>query len=137
MDTVELYTDGSCWPNPGHGGWAACIVDQNKLLFTVSGKEKKTTNNRMEMLAIIHGLASIEIPTKIIVYTDSMYCILVSKSKCVKQKHKNKDLVQQLIDLNKYHDVRYWHIKGHSGIYFNELADRIALDERLRCTKDL
>ena len=69
---IEIYTDGSCLTNPGHGGWAA-IINENGKIKKISGNEKNTTNNRMELLAPINALKKINASSQITIYTDSQY----------------------------------------------------------------
>jgi len=133
---IEIYTDGSCLENPGNGGWAAIIkINENKK--KISGSEKNTTNNRMELLATINALKSINSDEEINIYTDSQYVKLgitewintwvknnwkTSKKEDVK----NKDLWTELYNLNRTLKVKWVWIKAHAGNPLNEEVDLLA-----------
>lgn len=121
---ISLYTDGSCSPNPGPGGWAFYITD-GKEHYSLSGGHHNTTNNEMELTAIMQGLASPLKAGHIIVYTDSMYCIgVLSKGHRVLA---NKILVEVTKSMMSIHlAVEFVHVKGHSGDPHNELVDKLA-----------
>ena len=133
---IEIYTDGSCLENPGNGGWAA-IIKINENIKKISGSEKNTTNNRMELLATINALKSINSDEDINIYTDSQYVKLgitewintwvknnwkTSKKEDVK----NKDLWTELYNLNKTLEVKWIWIKAHAGNPLNEEVDLLA-----------
>ena len=133
---IEIYTDGSCLENPGNGGWAA-IININGNIKKISGSEKNTTNNRMELIATINALKSINSDEEIQIYTDSQYVKLgitewintwvkndwkTSK----KEKVKNKDLWTELYNLNKTLNVEWIWIKAHAGNALNEEVDFLA-----------
>ncbi len=131
-----IYTDGACSDNPGPGGFAAILIYKDKQKI-ISGFERNTTNNRMELKAIIEALKAIKnkkIPT--IVYTDSIY---VQKGLTVWienwrkrnwKKVKNTDLWKELDYLvNQFSHIEFKHIKGHSGNKYNELVDLLAKSE--------
>ena len=133
---IEIYTDGSCLENPGNGGWAA-IINANGNIKKISGNEKNTTNNRMELMAPINALKNINSEEEIIVYTDSQYVKLgitewinswvknnwkTSK----KEEVKNKDLGTELYNLNKTLKVKWIWIKAHAGNPLNEEVDLLA-----------
>ena len=133
---IEIYTDGSCLENPGNGGWAA-IINTNGNIKKISGNEKNTTNNRMELMAPINALKNINSDEEIIVYTDSQYVKLgitewiktwvnnnwkTSK----KEEVKNKDLWTELYNLNKTLKVKWIWIKAHAGNPLNEEVDLLA-----------
>ena len=123
---ILIYTDGSCLSNPGPGGWAAIILDgESKMIL--KGGEKNTTNNRMEMMAVISGLESVANNDDVTIYSDSKYVI---NSITLGWKRKaNLDLWelldQQLIGKN----VEWEWVKGHSGDKYNDEADHIAFLE--------
>ena len=136
---IEIYTDGSCLENPGNGGWAA-IININGNIKKISGSEKNTTNNRMELLATINALKSINSDEEINIYTDSQYVKLgitewintwvknnwkTSK----KEEVKNKDLWTELYNLNKTLKVKWIWIKAHAGNPLNEEVDLLAKKE--------
>ena len=135
-DTVELYTDGACSGNPGPGGWG-CILRFKGTEKELCGGEPGTTNNRMEMMAVIQGLSALKRPCAIAVYTDSQY---VQKGitewiwgwkkrdwKTADNKPvKNADLWQQLDAEAKKHKISWHWVKGHAGHPLNEEADLLA-----------
>ncbi len=133
---VEIFTDGACRGNPGPGGWAALLRfgDAEK---SISGAESRTTNNRMELMAAIEGLAALKRPTRVVLTTDSEYVrqgitswIHGWKKRGWKRANKqpvlNVDLWQRLDALDGQHDVRWEWVKGHSGHAENEAVDQAA-----------
>jgi ribonuclease HI len=133
---IEIYTDGSCLENPGNGGWAA-IINNNGKIEKISGNEKNTTNNRMELLATINALKKIKSNNQIQIYTDSQYVKLgitewintwiKNKWKTSKKEEvKNKDLWIELYDLNNSLNIKWNWIKAHSGNVLNEEVDLLA-----------
>ena len=133
---IKIYTDGSCLSNPGNGGWAAIIIKDDKIT-EISGNEKNTTNNRMELLAPISALSKIEDKENIEIYTDSKYVkqgitqwINNWKSNgwktSKKEDVKNKDLWTQLDELNSSLEVQWNWVKAHAGNEFNEKVDLLA-----------
>ena len=133
---IEIYTDGSCLENPGNGGWAAIIYDDGDIK-KISGNEKNTTNNRMEFMAPINALKSIDPDKKIEIYTDSKYVKLgitewinnwlKNNWKTSKKENvKNKDLWIELYNLNKSLNIKWNWIKAHSGNPLNEEVDLLA-----------
>ena len=133
---IKIYTDGSCLTNPGNGGWAAIIIE-NDTILKISGKEKNTTNNRMELLAPINALKKVNSDTKIEIYTDSQYVKLgitewINKwitndwQTSKKENVKNKDLWVELYNLNKSLDVKWIWVRAHVGNPLNEEVDLLA-----------
>ena len=133
---IKIYTDGSCLENPGNGGWAVIINDNGKIK-KISGSEKNTTNNRMELMATINALKNMESKYEIEIYTDSKYVKLgitewinnwvknnwqTSKKEDVK----NKDLWLDLYKLNKSLNVKWIWVKAHAGNPINEEVDLLA-----------
>tara|TARA_B100001142_G_scaffold314184_1_gene351398 strand:+ start:123 stop:548 length:426 start_codon:yes stop_codon:yes gene_type:complete len=133
---IKIYTDGSCLENPGNGGWAA-IINDNGNIKKISGGEKNTTNNRMELMATINALKNIDTNNGIEIYTDSQYVKLgitewintwvknnwqTSK----KENVKNKDLWLELYNLNKSLNIKWIWIKAHAGNPLNEEVDSLA-----------
>ncbi|MBW1974043.1 MAG: ribonuclease HI [Deltaproteobacteria bacterium] len=134
--TVEIYTDGACRGNPGPGGWAAILRwrDREKIL---SGFEKHTTNNRMELKAVIEAFKALKMPCKVLVYTDSTYLKNGITSWIQKWKRngwktaegtpvKNRDLWEELDRIIQKHHVTWIWVKGHSGNPENERCDKLA-----------
>lgn len=133
---VELFTDGACSGNPGPGGWGAILryKGQEKEL---SGGEKATTNNRMELLAVIEGLNALTRPVTVDIYTDSRY-VMDGITKWIhgwkkngwktadKKPVKNAELWQRLDEARRRHDATFHWVKGHAGHPENERADELA-----------
>ncbi len=133
---VELYTDGACSGNPGPGGWGAILRFEGHER-ELSGGERQTTNNRMEMLAAIAGLQALKRPCMVDLYTDSKYLMQGATEwlpgwiargwrSAAKKPVKNVDLWQQLVPLLEQHEIRWHWVRGHSGHPENERADQLA-----------
>ncbi len=133
---IKIYTDGSCLNNPGNGGWAAIINDNGQIL-KISGSEKNTTNNKMELMAHIKALKKIDKNDKIEIYTDSKYLKLGITEwihKWIKNKWqtskkeevKNKKLWLELYELTNSVDIDWIWVKAHSGNPLNEEVDSMA-----------
>lgn len=146
MDNVELFTDGACSGNPGPGGWCA-ILKAKGTEKILSGSEIETTNNRMELSAVINGLKALKRPCRVTVTSDSKYvCDAVNKYWLVNWKKKNwkksdgkavlnPELWQELDELLHIHEVRFIWIKGHDGHPENERCDAIAVSEYKKMTE--
>lgn len=139
---VILYADGSSLGNPGPGGWCAVLIygDKRKVL---SGGSPHTTNNRMELTAVIEGLKALKQPCEVQLYTDSNYVVEGLRTwlpnwvkngwkTSSKKEVLNKDLWQELYNLTKIHTVHPNWIKGHSGDKLNEECDKIAKKEAMK-----
>jgi ribonuclease HI len=125
----HLYTDGACKGNPGKGGWAFLLLDEDRgYCIQASGSEAKTTNNRMEMLAVIEGLRFIPMGSEVKIVTDSRYVIVTTESKTPIHKLANADLVVMVRELLAKVTYTFEHVKGHSGQPQNELVDTMASD---------
>lgn len=122
-----LYTDGSCLSNPGSGGWAVCIIEDNGREFYLSGNEKTTTNNRMELTAIIEGITCIKDEKECIIYTDSQLCINCATGKW--KRKSNLDLWEKFDNISKNKNIKFEWVKAHSGNKYNEIVDKLALSE--------
>jgi ribonuclease HI len=133
---IKIYTDGSCLSNPGNGGWAAIINDDEKIL-KISGSEKNTTNNKMELMAPINALKKINKNKKVEIYTDSKYVKLgitewIHKwiknnwQTSKKEDVKNKELWVELYELTKSFEINWIWVKAHAGNKLNEEVDLIA-----------
>ncbi len=133
----KIYTDGACSGNPGPGGWGAVILDQDDKQKNISGSEKNTTNNRMELLAAIMSLKKIKTNSEVIIFTDSTYVKngitewMKNWKKngwknSSKKPVKNKDLWEKLDKLCEANSVSWKWVKGHSTNEFNNLADELA-----------
>ena len=132
-----IYTDGACSGNPGPGGWGAVILDEEKNETNISGREKNTTNNRMELMAPIMALKKIKKTSEVIIYTDSTYLkngitIWIKKweknnwKNTNKKPVKNKDLWIILNELSKEQIIDWRWVKAHAGNKYNEIADKLA-----------
>ena len=134
MKKVQLYTDGACRGNPGRGGWGAILV-YGKFEKELSGGERETTNNRMELTAAIEGLMALKEPCEVALYSDSKYLIdayteglIYSWEKQNFKKVKNPDLWQKMLALTKKHRVTFVWVKGHNGHSYNERCDKLATE---------
>jgi ribonuclease HI len=136
MEKVEIYTDGACKGNPGPGGWGALMIagDHSKELF---GGERNTTNNRMELKAVIEALGALKRPCEVVVHTDSQYVQkgisewihnwkLRGWKTAAKEPVKNADLWQALDAAQARHTIQWRWVKGHAGHEGNERADQLA-----------
>lgn len=140
MENVEIYTDGACSGNPGPGGWGT-IMRAKGIEKELSGGEKLTTNNRMEMMAVIAGLEALKRPCRVTVTTDSQYVMKGMtewlkgwKAKnwrtAAKQPVKNADLWQRLDEAAQPHTLSWVWVRGHDGHPENERADQLAVAAR-------
>jgi len=138
MKRIDIFTDGACKGNPGPGGWGA-ILRMGAHEKEMSGGEPETTNNRMEMMAVIEALNALKEPCDVTVHTDSRYVIdgmtkwLAGWLKrgwknAAKQPVKNDDLWRAMMEAVAPHKVRWQWVKGHAGHAENERADRLASD---------
>lgn len=140
MKEVYIYTDGACSGNPGPGGWGAVLV-YGKNEKQLSGSEKETTNNRMELTAVIKALSALKEACKVILTTDSKYvCDAINQKwvfswqknnwkKADKKPALNVDLWEQLLPLLEMHEVEFIWVKGHNGHKYNEICDKLAVEE--------
>ena len=141
MKKVTLYTDGACSGNPGPGGYGAILI-YNGIEKEVSGGEKNTTNNKMEMMAVIKGLEMLKEPCEVFVYSDSAYVVnSIEKGwiyswkkngwkKSDKKEVKNIELWERLLKLMEIHKVTFLKFKGHADDELNNRCDRLAVLER-------
>lgn len=133
---VEIFTDGACRGNPGPGGWGVLLRygDRERSLF---GGEKETTNNRMELLAVIEGLSALQRPCTVTITSDSTYVLKGVQEwmpnwkkrgwkTASKKPVKNVDLWRRLDTLIAPHSIDWHWVKGHSGHHENEIADQLA-----------
>lgn len=138
MKKIKIYTDGACSGNPGPGGYGV-ILKYNEHIKELSGGEPDTTNNRMELTAVITGLSALKEPCQVDLYSDSKYIIdAVTKGwaekwqannwiKSDKKKALNSDLWERLLSLLKVHKVTFTWVKGHAGHPENERCDELAV----------
>lgn len=140
MKSVELYTDGACSGNPGPGGWG-CILKYGDVEKELSGFIPETTNNRMEIYAVIEGFRALKFPCQVTVYSDSAYFINAFKNGWIenwvrngwknssKQPVENQDLWKYLLTLIKMHQVTFVKVKGHADNTYNNRCDKLATGE--------
>ena len=140
MKKVEIYTDGACSGNPGVGGYASILI-YNGNEKVVSGFERQTTNNRMELLAVIKGLEALKEDCEVDLYSDSQYVVEAFNQGWIvnwesngwktsaKKEVKNIDLWQKLIELTKMHKVNFIKVKGHADNVKNNRCDELARGE--------
>ncbi len=140
MDHVEMFTDGACSGNPGPGGWGVVLRSKNTEK-ELSGAEKDTTNNRMEMMAVIAGLEALKRACRVTITTDSQY-VMKGMTEWLpgwkarnwrtasKQPVKNADLWQRLEKAINPHKVEWQWVRGHNGHAENERADQLAVAAR-------
>ena len=137
MDEVTIYTDGACSGNPGPGGWGAILMlGENRK--EISGGSENTTNNIMELTAVIEALKLLKYPCKVNLYSDSAYVVNAFLQKWIinwqknnwktadKKDVKNKELWQELLDLTNTHSVKFIKVKGHADNEFNNRCDELA-----------
>lgn len=162
MNNVAIYTDGACSGNPGVGGYAFLVLREGNILLKLSGGEKHTTNNRMELKAIVRALKHMKQPRErfclpydntklnIVVKSDSAYCVNAINQGWVKawkangwltkqgNPVKNKELWEELLGYleNKEYNIKFEKVKGHSGNKYNEIVDQAAKNAitRLKAT---
>ncbi len=140
MKKVEIYTDGACSGNPGVGGYCAILIYKG-VEKVISGREEDTTNNRMELLAVIKGLSALKEPCEVNVYSDSQYVTDAFNQDWInawqangwktagKKAVKNVDLWQELLNLINKHKVTFIKVKGHADNEYNNRCDKIAVEE--------
>ena len=140
MKTVNVYTDGACSGNPGKGGYCAILIYEG-VEKVVSGFENDTTNNRMELLAVIKGLEALKFPCIVNLYSDSNYVVEAFNKGWIsqwqlngwktagKKEVKNVDLWQELLALVNTHQVSFIKVKGHSDNPYNNRCDKIAVEQ--------
>ena len=137
MEEVTIYTDGACSGNPGPGGWGAILMNKKKKK-EISGGKKDTTNNVMELTAVIEALKLLKFPCKVNLYSDSAYVVNAFLQHWVnnwqknnwktadKKDVKNKELWQELISLTNTHEVTFHKVKGHADNEYNNRCDELA-----------
>ncbi len=133
----KIYTDGACSGNPGPGGWAAIIIENNKVKDMFSGSEKNTTNNQMELLAPIKAIQKFKKKSEISIFTDSTYVrdgitVWIKQwekngwKTASKKPVKNKELWKKLKNLSSKHSIKWIWVKGHAQDKYNNLVDELA-----------
>lgn len=139
MDNVTIYTDGACSGNPGKGGWGAVLICKD-LRKEISGAEKETTNNRMELTAPIMALRLLKKPCNVTIYSDSAYLVNAFSQGWIynwqkngwktadKKDVKNKELWEEIYKFTKTHKIEWVKVKGHSDNELNNLCDKMAVN---------
>ncbi len=137
MEEVIIYTDGACSGNPGPGGWGSILMYKESKK-EISGGKEDTTNNVMELTAVIEGLKLLKFPCKVKLYSDSAYVVNAFVQKWIygwlkngwktsgKEPVKNKELWQELYNLTKIHEVEFIKVKGHADNEYNNRCDELA-----------
>ena len=137
MEEVTIYTDGACSGNPGPGGWGAMLMYKGNKK-EISGGKENTTNNVMELTAVIEGLKLLKFPCKVKLYSDSAYVVNAFIQKWIygwikngwknssKEPVKNKELWQELYELTKTHEVEFIKVKGHADNEYNNRCYELA-----------
>ncbi len=137
LKNVDIYTDGACSGNPGVGGWAAVLIFKS-IKREISGAEIETTNNRMELTAIINGLKMLKEKCNVKIFSDSAYSVEPFLKNWIdgwqkngwrnsaKDDVKNKDLWLELLSLTKQHNVEFFKVKGHADNELNNRCDLLA-----------
>lgn len=140
MKNVTIYTDGACSCNPGPGGYCAILIYRD-IEKVISGGEKNTTNNRMELLAVIKGLSALKEKCAVTLYSDSAYVVNAIQNDWLyiwfrngwktadKKPVKNQELWEDLLKLLSKHDVTFVKVKGHADNVYNNRCDQIARKE--------
>lgn len=137
MEKVIIYTDGACSGNPGPGGWGSILMyKENKK--EISGRLENTTNNVMELTAVIEALKLLKFPCEVELYSDSAYVVNAFNQKWIygwlkngwknssKEQVKNKELWQELYELTKTHKITFIKVKGHADNEYNNRCDELA-----------
>lgn len=136
---VTIYTDGACSGNPGPGGWGAILLWNGKEK-EISGGASETTNNRMEMQAVIEALNALKKPCQVRIHSDSALIINAFKKRWIdswqnkgwrkadKKPVENRDLWEKMLKAMDPHEVKWIKVKGHSGDEFNDRADHLAVE---------
>ncbi len=140
MKQVEIYTDGACSGNPGPGGWGAVLMyGDNKI--EISGFEKSTTNNKMELTAAYEALKRLKEPCKVNLYSDSAYLVNAFLQGWLEkwirngwkrnknEEVKNVEIWKELVNLAGIHEIKWIKVKGHADNEYNNRCDKLATDE--------
>ena len=147
MKHVDIYTDGACSYNPGPGGWGAILIYRG-VERELSGGDSETTNNRMEITAIIEALSALKEKCEITLYSDSAYCIDSFNLGRIdnwrangwrtadKKEVKNLDLWQRLLSVMNGHKITFVKVKGHADNEYNNRCDKLARNETEKLLKD-
>lgn len=137
MEKVVIYTDGACSGNPGPGGWGTILMYKN-VKKEISGYMENTTNNIMEITAVMEGLKLLKYECEVEIYSDSAYVVNAFNNNWIegwrkknwinssKEPVKNKELWQELYNLTKQHNVKFIKVKGHSDNEYNNRCDELA-----------
>lgn len=141
---VTIYTDGASSPNPGVGGWAAILIDEKtNRTKEISGSEYESTNNRMELTAVLKALRALKVSCDVHLISDSQYVVNAFNKKWIYKWEKeeweftkNNDLWVIILELSRQHDIMWEWCRGHDGNHYNEKCDKLAVEARLECEKN-
>lgn len=148
MKQIQIYTDGSCSYNPGPGGWGAILIYKN-VEKVISGGEANTTNNRMELLAVINALKILKERCEVTLYSDSAYVVNAVLNDRLfqwfqagwktndKKPVKNQELWEELLKMLSFHSVTFVKVKGHADNEYNNRCDKLARNEIKKITTQL
>jgi ribonuclease HI len=137
MKNVTIYTDGACSNNPGPGGWAAVLIYKGTKK-QISGFDPETTNNRMELKAVLEALNALKEPCNVTLFTDSSYIHNAFEKRWIdnwlengwktaaKKPVENQQLWQDILDASKQHNISWQKVKGHAGDKYNTVCDKLA-----------
>lgn len=142
MYDVTIYTDGACSGNPGVGGYGAILSCKGHERIVRGRSKEVTTNNRMELMAVIEALKALEKPSEVTVYTDSSYiitCTTHDRKWLTCDERPNHDLWVELITvgLNGKHRIKFVKVEGHTGLVQNERCDKIAKEQCVKARHEL
>ena len=121
---LEIFTDGSCSPNPGRGGWAFVVIQDGRCIKERFGGEPDTTNNRMEITAIIQALFGLPPGTTATIVSDSKLCVEILSGRW--RAKANRDLIDEARELMRERRIKFRWVRGHNGNRWNERADALA-----------
>ena len=148
MKQIQIYTDGACSYNPGPGGWGAILIYKN-VEKVISGGEANTTNNRMELLAVINALKILKERCEVTLYSDSAYVVNAVLNDRLfqgfqagwktndKKPVKNQELWEELLKMLSFHSVTFVKVKGHADNEYNNRCDKLARNEIKKITTQL
>jgi len=147
LESITIYTDGACDPNPGTGGWAAILIKEGAQT-EITGGERDTTNNRMELTAVIKALESVPTPHKVSLVTDSEYVKNAFTQKWLEKwvkrgwrtttgPVKNRDLWEQLLAATAAHTIEWKWVRGHGFDKLNDRCDVLAVEARQKIARQL
>lgn len=141
LKKISIYSDGACSGNPGPGGWGTILIYKDEYVKELSGGESLTTNNRMELTAVIKGLEALKEPCEVTIYSDSKYVVDAINQgwakkwrangwmRSKKEEAKNPELWERLLTLIQGHNVKFVWVKGHADNEYNNRCDILAVEQ--------